>query len=166
MTARGVHFAITDDDLFKLQQASSSAEIIDIVTEDIEERWEKQAGFVAETDKAWDAIHRCLTNGKLEYEGGDFPLKLCILGGRLICEEDDYLIALVDHAQLADLVAALRTITKTGFRDQYDLIPPEDYDGTLNDDDFEYTWSWFSKLPMFFHNAAKADRHVIFTVSM
>jgi hypothetical protein len=36
--------------------------------EEIEETWEEP--FVVESDKAWDAIHRCLTDGSLLYAGG------------------------------------------------------------------------------------------------
>jgi hypothetical protein len=34
---------------------------------EIEEEWE----VVFETDKAWDALHRCLSNGTLNVEEGD-----------------------------------------------------------------------------------------------
>ena len=34
------------------------------VIEEIEDRWDRD--WLVETDKAWDAIHRCLTGGTLE----------------------------------------------------------------------------------------------------
>ncbi|MEM7014643.1 MAG: DUF1877 family protein, partial [Verrucomicrobiota bacterium] len=146
MAGRGVHFAITDQDMVKLGEASDGNAIIAIVTEEIESRWEKEDGFVAETDKAWDAIHRCLTNGKLEYDAGEVPLKWCIIGGILICEEDHCIISLVEHHNLAELAHALEQITKPWFRERYFTISQDDYESSIGEEDFEYTWSWFSGL--------------------
>lgn len=54
----------------------------------VEERWEKTEGYVCETDKARDAIHRYLTDGKLEFENGTDPLRLTILGGEQLHPDD------------------------------------------------------------------------------
>lgn len=165
MSGRAVHFAITDDDVAKLQKAPDAASIIEIITEEIEERWEKEQGLVAETDKAWDGIHRCLTNGLLEYESGELPLKLCILGGTLVCDEG-LIVCYVQNGQLPELSAALRQVTKKWFREQYFKIPPEDYEFEIGDEDFEYIWNWFEGLPGFFERAQESGRHVIFTVDL
>jgi hypothetical protein len=77
VTARGVLFAITDEDREALLGMDDDAAVADYVSEVIEERWER--GFLAETDKAWDAMHRCLTDGRLEFGNGTFPLNRCIL---------------------------------------------------------------------------------------
>ena len=37
--------------------------MLDIVQEEIEEPWDEE--WLLEMDKAWDAIHRCLTDGRL-----------------------------------------------------------------------------------------------------
>ncbi|MFZ8477657.1 DUF1877 family protein, partial [Staphylococcus aureus] len=64
MSARGVHFAVTTEHEKQLLAARSDRKLTELV-EKIEKAWEKL--FVVETDKAWDAIHRCLTDGSLLY---------------------------------------------------------------------------------------------------
>jgi hypothetical protein len=61
---RGVLFAIDQEELQALRQATSDSEVQAVVAA-IEERWDER--FLAETDKAWDAIHRCLTDGTLAW---------------------------------------------------------------------------------------------------
>ncbi len=162
MACRGVHFAITDEDLAALRLAGSDEAVMEII-EAIEERWEKADGFVCETDKAWDAIHRCLTDGKLEFANGADPLRLCILGGEQLFEGDDYIVALVDHARLRSLADALASITPDFLAGRYSQLT-SDYSQPKSQEDCQYTWGWFSDLPAFFDRAEKAGRHVIFTV--
>jgi hypothetical protein len=49
-------------------------------------------GWSQETDKSWDAIHRCLTDGT--FEEGDTPGHLCILGAT------DYFWVVLDDGQI------------------------------------------------------------------
>ncbi len=63
MVARGVHFAITDEQRRTLESSQNDEARIRYVSEMIEEEWDE--AYLQETDKAWDAIHRCLS---------DFPL--------------------------------------------------------------------------------------------
>jgi hypothetical protein len=79
MARRGVHFALTEEQLSRLLGVASDEELISFV-EDVEEIWDKES--LAESDKAWDAIHRCLTDGSLLYESGEYPLNHVICGGR------------------------------------------------------------------------------------
>lgn len=78
MSARGVHFAVIADHARAMLAAKSDSKVMELI-EQIEEAWEEP--FVVETDKAWDAIHRCLTDGSLLYESGEYPLNHCICGG-------------------------------------------------------------------------------------
>ena len=162
MACLGVHFAITDEDLAALRQ-SGSDEALRGVIEGIEERWEEADGFVCETEKAWDAIHRCLTDGALSFENGAEPLRLCILGGEQLYRGDDYIVTLVHHSQLRALAGALTAITPRFIGERYSQLS-EDYPIPKSQEDCQYTWDWFSGLPPFFAHAEKAGRHVIFTV--
>lgn len=163
MACRAVHFAITDDDLTSLRESRSDNELVDFIQEVIEERWEVDEGFVCQTDKAWGAIHRCLTDGKLEFENGTGPLRLVILGGEQLHFGDDYIVALVPHDQLRAVANELAKVTPEFFQDRY-LSLPADYGSEKSSEDCQYCWDWFSDLPVFFDRAEKAGRHVIFTV--
>jgi hypothetical protein len=67
---RGVLFAITDETVASLLAADGDDEVMQIV-EALEDAWEKP--FYEETDKAWDAIHRALSDGTLDLDAGAFP---------------------------------------------------------------------------------------------
>ena len=162
MSARGVHFAVTAAQAKAILAAKSDRKLMELV-EEIEETWEEP--FVVETDKAWDAIHRCLTDGSLLYVSGEYPLNHCICGGRQLFRGRDYTVSFVSAPQVKDVAAALAKITKAWMRQRYDQIDPEEYDEVeMGDEDFEYTWENFLDLRRFYKTAAEADRAVIFTV--
>ena len=85
MSSRGVHFAITRRLMNQLLKAAFESDskpkerdeaVLELVN-DIEEQWDKDGLF--ETDKAWDGIHRCLTEdntpkGRLNPSKGEYPL--------------------------------------------------------------------------------------------
>ena len=76
------------------------------------EGWD--AEWTQETDKAWDAIHRCLTDGKLEW--GDTPFHKCILGSDNLYEGTDYLLSYLDPAEVKEVAAAIKDIDRAELR--------------------------------------------------
>jgi len=162
MAARGVHFAVTPAQAKALLAAKSDRKLMDLV-EEIEKAWLEP--FVIETDKAWDAMHRCLTDGSLLYVSGEYPLNHCICGGRQLFRGRDYTVSFVSASQVKDVAAALGKITKAWMRKRYDRIDPEEYDEVeMGDEDFSYTWENFLDLRRFYKKAAEAGRAIIFTV--
>lgn len=162
MSARGVHFAVTPVQEKALLAAKSDRKLMGLV-EEIEEAWEEP--FVCETDKAWDAIHRCLTDGTLLYVSGEYPLNHCICGGRQLFRGPDYTVSYVAARQVKDVAKGLSKITKVWMRKRYDKLDPEEYDEVeMGDEDFVYTWENFLDLRRFYKKAADAGRAVIFTV--
>ena len=161
MPGRAVHFALTPEQAARLMDSPDpDNDFVTTFIEEIEEGWDEE--WTQETDKSWDAIHRCLTDGKLEW--GETPLHNCILGSGNLTEDDDYIINFLDSDEVKDVAAAIKDIDREELRRRYDAIDPSEYDG-LVDDDFEYTWSWFPHLRDFFQKAAVADRAMLFTVS-
>jgi hypothetical protein len=126
-------------------------------------------GWVRPTSKAWDGIHRSLTDGKLET--GSTPAHLCILGADeqfWIRREDgqlEYIVNLLEPADVRRVADAIRGIDRAELRRGYDRIDPESfYRLNMSEDDFEYTWDNFRELRAFFERAADAGRWVIFRV--
>jgi Domain of unknown function (DUF1877) len=133
MSARGVHFAVSPAQEKLLLAAKSDRKLMGLV-EEIEEAWEKP--FVCETDKAWDAIHRCLTDGSLLYVSGEYPLNHCICGGRQLFRGREYTVSYVSAPQVTDVASALTKITRAWMRKRYDQLDPEEYDEVeLGDED-------------------------------
>ncbi len=162
MAGRGVHFALSDDERMKLlATVESQGDVIELIPEEIEERWDTD--WLCETDKAWDAIHRCLTDGTLS-EDDTTPLHWCILNGSQMYIGNDYIVSFVDVPKVPDVVAAISTFTKIGFRERYNAIDSNEYDVPLSDEDFEYTWENFTAVRDLFSRAAEAGRSVLFTV--
>jgi Domain of unknown function (DUF1877) len=162
MSARGVHFAVTPAQARALLAAKSDRKLMALI-EEIEEAWE--VPFVVESDKAWDAIHRCLTDGSLLYVSGEYPLNLCICGGRQLHRGRGYTASFVSVPQVKDVAEALDKVTKRWMRKRYLLIDPEEYNETqLGEEDFNYTWENFLDIRRFYRKAAEAGRAVIFTV--
>lgn len=161
MATRGVHFAITDEQAALLLEADDDEAIMGVI-EGIEETWDRDN--LAESDKAWDAMHRCLT-GELEYGAGEYPLSLCVLGPRQLHEGEDYIVCLALPAEVRDVAKALEPISAEWFKEQYRTRVPKDYAPEYGVEDQEYTWSGFEQVRDLFQKAAQRGRAVVFTAS-
>lgn len=161
MACRGVHFALTSEESDRLLAAQDNDSVMDVVGR-IEERWDEP--WLAESDKTWDAMHRCLSNGTLFYDEGEYPLNRTVLGGKHLYDGDDYVVSYVAPNEVKDVASALASMTEEEFRKRYDAIDPDDYDGPQGPEDFESTWSWFLGVRELYKKAAAAGRSVVFTV--
>ena len=160
MSCLGVHFALTREEEERLLAAKGDEAIMEVV-EEIEQRWD--GPHLAQSDKAWDAIHRCLSDGTLDDEGGSPPLNRCVLGGKHLHEGDDYIVCYVTSSQVKEVAAALAGISETWFRDRYFALDPDNYEGEIGEEDFGYTWEWFQSVRRLFGVAAGEGRSVLFT---
>jgi hypothetical protein len=162
VACRGVFFALTMSQDAALVATKDDAEVSAFV-EEIEEAWDED--WLCEVDKAWDAMHRCLADGTLALSRhGGGPLELVVLGGGHHYEGGEYVVA---HVRAEDVVAvaeALGSVDEQWLRQRYDAIDPDDYQGVLGDEDFDYTWQYLQDTREFYKRAAAAGRAVIFTV--
>jgi hypothetical protein len=159
MSRLGVHFAIPAEQAERLLAAEDDDELLAIV-EEIEEQWE----VTFASDKGWDALHRCLSNGTLNVEEGEPPLNRVFLGGRVLNREEAYFVVLLEPAEVVDVAAALAKVSHEWLRSRYFETPFPDYQGDKSEDDWDYARSSFVGLPEFFRSAAGKGRYVVFTV--
>lgn len=121
-----------------------------------------------ELDKAWDAIHRALTNGKLEYGDKNSPGCWAVLGGEVLRGsqegEEDYIVTCKSPNQVKQVSRFLSALTRKKFRKLYFAIDPEEYGFELSEEDFDYTWSSLEDSLSFWHNAAEKELWVLFDV--
>jgi hypothetical protein len=163
VAARAVLFAINEDDLVELERLSADSHVIEYVQEVIEERWEE--GFVFELDKSWDALHRSLTDGKLEMGSGDYPANALVMGREWLYAADDYFVGLVRAADVPEVARAAADVTAEQVKAGYQRLGPEHpYSPEWGEEDLQYTLEYFEGLPDFWRRAAEAGRSVIFTV--
>lgn len=164
MSCLGVHFALTEKDVATLQAFEDEQDRLLHLEEVLEERYlVEPKTYAAESDKAWDAMHRALSDGQLTWEGGTFPLNHTVLAGKLLYTDDDYIMSLKTPEQVTAIAAALESLTEAEFRRRYDQIDSQSYDGELDDEDFAYTWEWFQNVRELYSRAAAEHRYVLFT---
>jgi hypothetical protein len=152
MSCLGVHFALTKKEVSHLRALEDEQDRLDHLQEVIEEHYlnlEKE--FAAQSDKSWDAMHRALADGKLSWDGGDYPLNHTVLAGELLYTDSDYIMSLKTPEQVRDIAAALSGITEADFRRRYDAIDANSYGGPLSDEDFSYTWHGFQGVSRVVH---------------
>ncbi|MDE7417686.1 MAG: YfbM family protein [Lachnospiraceae bacterium] len=178
MGCLAVLFALNEQEVENLLAVERS-ERADYMHEEIEENfWNEFPEYVCELDKSWDAMHRVLTDGTLNFENEFQPLCNVIFGGEFVygltrqpsgeviiieSEEDEFMI-LKTPEQVAEIAEELPKKTKEECRKCYDMIDPEDYDGWLDEEDFEYTWEYLQDSLDFWKKAAEEKRYVLFTV--
>jgi hypothetical protein len=116
MSCRGVYFALTEDDVKKLIAADGDEAVVEVIQEDIEKRWDKD--WLQETDKAWDAMHRCLTDGTLKCKGKSI-LEKCVLGGKQLHKGCDYIVSFLTPNEVKEVSEALKPISQGWLRTKY-----------------------------------------------
>src|SRR5689334_12827319 len=105
MACRGVFFALTDDQAAAVLAAGNDDELMAVI-EAIEEAWD--ADNLAQSDKAWDAMHRTLTDGPIGWGNGPYPLSHVVLGPRSLHDGDGYVVSFVTPDITRDVAAALQ----------------------------------------------------------
>lgn len=164
MSCLGVHFALLPEEVAALEAIADEEERLGHVQEEIETRYfESGRDYLAESDKAWDGMHRTLADGELSWDGGEYPLNHTVLAGKLLYTESDYIMSLKTPAQVKDVAAALANLDEAEFRRRYDGIDQNRYDGEMGDEDFDYTWHWFQGVRKLYQRAAAEGRYVLFT---
>ena len=165
MACLGVHFSLSADEVEQLRSIEDDADRVEHLHAVIEEVYfANHRARLAESDKAWDAMHRTLTDGELTFDGGEYPLNHVVLGGEQLYSGDDFIMALKTPEQVRDVARVLPGITETEFRERYSAVDPESYGYPKSDEDFEYTWSSFQDVREFWLHAASEGRFVLFTV--
>ena len=161
MTGRGVHFALRPEQAERLVTLATDEDLLDFITEHVEAEWDED--WLQETDKAWDAIHRCLTDGTLNCTSGSV-LEKCVAGGEHLYQGDDYFVSFIRADETEHVASALVPLDNAWIRAKYRRLDPEDYGMQLSREDEDYTTENFLELKKFYQKAAGEPRAVVFTV--
>jgi hypothetical protein len=157
-----MHFALTEEEARLFQEIRTPggvAAFLEVVCERIPRSRHQ------ESDKAWEPIHRCLTDGYLHY--GRSALHKCILGSKnLLGERTNSLVNYVKATDVPTVAAALDRVTEEWMRQRHARIDQKDYDQPLSEGDFKYTWSWFQGVRKFYRRAAKDGDAVLFVCTL
>ena len=160
MACRGHYYAL-DDQQRKHLLSLSRDDLIDYINTLSNELSDRDHQDV---DKAWDAIHRCLTGdatrGHMDPSAGSYPLNRCVLGGRWLYDGDDYIVTLIDPEAVRDVAAAVEKIDEASMERAYRKYCKRLFE--YGEDDCGYTVGWFEELKFFLKRAAQANRAVVF----
>ena len=164
MSCLGVHFSLSEEEVQKLKSFEEDSDRLDYLQCEIEEEYFTDfKDRIAQSDKAWDAMHRSLSDGDLSYTSGPYPLRLVVIGGESIYSEVDYIMSLKTPAEVKDVARALTAVTKEDFRKKYESMDADKYGCQKDDQDLEYTWEWLTGVIAFYYKAATEGRWVLFT---
>lgn len=168
MSNIGIHFALTKQEVAHLRSFPDDKSRLDYLENVIEEKYlePEKPEFAVDSDKAWDAMHRALTDGQFSWDGGEYPLNQVILTGELLYSKGDYIVSLKTAKAVRDIAATLPAITKAMFRRRYFAIDPSSHRFPVEDEYCDYTWEYFKAVRKFYLRAAKAKRLVLFTVDV
>ena len=160
----GVHFALKEPDVARLLVHRDSDELVAYITHDLTKEFAvTNARCLFRCEEMWEAIHRCLTDGELDYGKGPFPFSYAVLGGQMLDAGDDYTACLVRPDQVKDTAEALHDITRPWFERRFEELEHTDYDGPLSSDALEHTWQRFLALRQWMSEIAGTGRFVLFT---
>ncbi len=162
---RSTHFAITADQATALQDLPTGRDRLKFLQSDIAPHMFQHEGeLTCITEYAWNAVHRCLTDGYLKWNNGTAPRNQVILGGENLYDRDDFVMLLKDPRMVRGVAYALPNITKMWMLAGYKKIPPSDYEFAKSEDDFEIAWDAFLEVKRLFDVAGRAGRYILFTV--
>ena len=166
MSCLGVLFAVDELTVERIRNMKMS-ERPGYISEELEELYfEEYPERTCELDKAWDAMHRALTDGTLCFDCTGFPLGLAVLGGEILyfdgAEYDDYIITAKSPEQVRSVYEGLAALSEKDLKKGYDKIDPEEYEDKGRED-YEYTLEYLQDSLPFWRFAAERGLWVLFT---
>ena len=122
----------------------------------------RQSQRILDLGTTWDGIHRCLTEGTLDPEGGEPPLNHAILGGKQLLKTDEYFVSLVRPDMTPYVAEAVANVRYDDFHKSYLALDSQDYGHALSEKDFERHWVAFQQLLLFYESGAQDLDAVLF----
>jgi hypothetical protein len=141
----------------------------DAVTELLEPLLGDNGASELDMDKLWEPIHRCLTGDyapshELDFEAGEPPLNLAVLGGEQLLEQGYRSLALVSAEQVPQVAAALAGVGREWFRERFMALPANQYH-EITEEMCGWVWEHVEQLARFYASAARRGCAVLCTIS-
>jgi hypothetical protein len=165
VSGEGVYLILKRDDSKHLQTLTGDDAIRRFVRELRSSKAYRNEGLLVECGDSWSAIHRCLTEGTLAPEAGDFPLNHFVLGGKRLCASDDCRVVLVRPDIVPHVAESARDVKRTEFHERYLALDTSDYGRPLSEKEFDRIWSTFRQIQQLFDDAAADRAAVLFAVT-
>jgi hypothetical protein len=126
----------------------------------------KKSGRILDLGTAWDAIHRCLTEGELDPAGGDFPLNHAILGGKQLHKGADSTAVLVRPDMTRFIADALEELNEDDIRKKFFALNKQSYQQPIDEKRFMEIWIVLQTVKDFYLAATENMEAVVFTAKL
>jgi hypothetical protein len=163
MPRRGTFYAITPDEAERLlalvgNDAELAKECMELYT--IERQ---RMRFISPVDHSWEVLHRCLGDAAMRDVGaGTTPLAWCVLGGKSLHQGKEFIVCYVTPEQTAQVAEELDDIEIDWLVDRYRTLPGAGYTGPFDNENFMYSWDYFTNVRNLYSKAAADGRGVVF----
>lgn len=164
MTGPGAHIILGREDAKQLFGLANDTAIRDFVTALRKSRKHRESHLILDIGTTWNPIHRCLTDGTLEPEGGEFPLNHCILGGRRLHKGPGFEAALIRPDIVPHVAESLHHMKRQELHAKYFAIDSADYGQSLTEQEFDKVWLMMQQIRKLFEDASVDRCAVLFTV--
>lgn len=125
----------------------------------------REDDLVLDCGSSWDPIHRSLTEGTLEYDGGEFPLDHCVLGGRRLHKGEDFEAILIRPDIVPHVSQGLHNLKRAEFTEKYMALEPDEYGKQPTEPEADETWAMLKLIRQLFEDASNEHAAVLFTVA-
>jgi hypothetical protein len=163
VVGRGYHIALGREHAKRLFSLKEDQAVLGFLEELKASPEMKKSGRLLDSGVAWDALHRCLTEGELDPAAGEFPLNHAILGGKQLHQGTDYAAVLIRPDMTRFIADALTEIDETEFRQKFFGLNRDSYKHPIGEKQFTQLWIALQDLQVFFEAAADNMEAVVFT---
>lgn len=165
MVGPGYHIALSRDNAKRVFAAADDASLKTLLEEFKNSKDMRKNGQMVECKHTWDAIHRCLTEGELDPQGGEMPLNHVVLGGKQLQKGDDYWAVLVRPDVTLFVAEALHELKEPDFRQKFFALAGTSYDQPINEKEYALAWHHVQELRLFYEYCAEERFAVVFTAN-
>lgn len=164
MAGSGAHIILGREDAKQLFGKSDDASVRTFVTGLRGSRKHRESHLILDIGSTWDPIHRCLTDGTLEPEGGEFPLNHCILGGRRLHKGPGFEAVLIRPDIVPHVAESMHHMKRQDLHGKYFSIDAANYGQAPSEQEFDKVWLMLQQIRKLFEDAAMDRCAVLFTV--
>ncbi len=159
----GAYVVLTREDAKELFSQQDDAAVRAVAERLRSSQKHRDEELVLECGTCWDAIHRSLTDGTLETDGGDFPLDHAVLGGRRLFKGDGFEAILIRPDIVPHVSEGLHDLKRAEFAEKYMALDPEDYGQQPNESDCDAAWAILKLIRQLFEDASNEHAAILFT---
>jgi hypothetical protein len=161
----GYYIALSRDHAKRVFANKDDATLPPLIAEFKSDKALKANSQILEVKRTWDAIHRCLTEGTLDVEAGDFPRNHVVLGGKKLHNGDDYVAVVVRPDMVTFIAEALHEIKEPDFRKCFFALADKGYDQPINEKEYSFIWHTIQEIRAFFEYCDEERFAVLFTAT-